>query len=160
MLSHFSCVWLCATPWTVAHQAPLSMGFSWTEYWSRLPCPPPGDLPDPGIEPMSLRSNLHWQVGSSPHVPPGKPLGRRIMNNKSIINMYEISMQSDMTIVFSCTRGSLYILKSSIRLRKKKSQNFFFQLEILTSLQVLPFQTLSRELKRTWSSWVSNQGLV
>ena len=35
-------VWLCATPWTVAHQAPLSMGFSRQEYWSGLPCPPPG----------------------------------------------------------------------------------------------------------------------
>ena len=39
--------------WTVAHQAPLSMGFSRQEYWSELPCTPPGDLPDPGIELMS-----------------------------------------------------------------------------------------------------------
>ena len=45
---------LFATLWTVAHQAPLSMGFSRQEYWSRLPCPPPGDLPDPGIKPASL----------------------------------------------------------------------------------------------------------
>ena len=44
------------TLWTVAHQAPLSMGFSRQEYWSGLPCPPPGDLPNPGIEPMSLTS--------------------------------------------------------------------------------------------------------
>ena len=42
-----------ATPWTVAHQAPPSMGFSRQEYWSGLPFPPPGDLPDPGIEPRS-----------------------------------------------------------------------------------------------------------
>ena len=41
---------LFATPWTVAHQAPLSMGFSRQEYWSGLPFPSPGDLPDPGIE--------------------------------------------------------------------------------------------------------------
>ena len=41
------------TPWTVAHQAPLSMGPSRQEYWSRLPLPPPGDLPDPGIKPAS-----------------------------------------------------------------------------------------------------------
>jgi len=40
-------------PWTVAHQAPLSMRFSRQEYWGGLPCPPPGDLPDAGIEPMS-----------------------------------------------------------------------------------------------------------
>ena len=42
-----------ATPWTAAHQAPLSMGFSRREYWSKLPFPSPGDLPDPGIEPGS-----------------------------------------------------------------------------------------------------------
>ena len=44
---------LFATPWTVAHQAPPSMGFSRQEYWSGLPFPSPGDLPDPGIEPRS-----------------------------------------------------------------------------------------------------------
>ena len=47
---------LFVTPWTVAHQAPLSMGFSRQEYWSGLPFPSPGDLPDPGIEPVSLMS--------------------------------------------------------------------------------------------------------
>ena len=46
------CVGLFATPWTVACQAPLSMGFPRQEYWSGLPSPLPGDLPDPGIKPM------------------------------------------------------------------------------------------------------------
>ena len=46
-------VLLFATPWTVAHQAPPSMGFSRQEYWSGLPFPSPGDLPHPGIEPSS-----------------------------------------------------------------------------------------------------------
>ena len=45
-----------ASLWTAALQAPLSMGFSRQEYWSGLPCPPPGDLPDPGIKPTSLMS--------------------------------------------------------------------------------------------------------
>ena len=49
-----SCVQLFATPWTVAHQAPLSIRFSRQEYWSGLPCPPSGDLPNPGIKPKSL----------------------------------------------------------------------------------------------------------
>ena len=53
VLSHFSRVQLFETLWTVAHQAPLSMGFSRQEYWSGLPHPPPGDLPDSGIEPVS-----------------------------------------------------------------------------------------------------------
>ena len=52
MLSHFSPVWLFGTPWTIA----LSVGFSRQEYWTVLPCPPPGDLPDPGIESSSPAS--------------------------------------------------------------------------------------------------------
>ena len=56
MLKCFSCVWLFATLWTVAHQASLSLGFPRQEYWSGLPFPTPGDLPDPGIKPTSLES--------------------------------------------------------------------------------------------------------
>ena len=65
--SSFSRVWLFATPWSVAHQAALSMGFPRWEYWSGLPCPPPGDLPDPGIEPLSPALQVdsfplsHWE---------------------------------------------------------------------------------------------------
>ena len=51
-----SCVWLFMIPWTVAHQAPLSMGFFRQEYWSGLPFPSPGELPYPGIKPMFLLS--------------------------------------------------------------------------------------------------------
>ena len=62
-----------ATLWSVACQASLSMGFSRQEYWNGLPWPPPGDLSDPGIKHVSLMSP-HWQMGSVPPVPPGKPL--------------------------------------------------------------------------------------
>ena len=48
-----SCIWLSATPWAIDYQASSSMGFSRQEYWSGLPFPSPGDLPDPGIEPRS-----------------------------------------------------------------------------------------------------------
>ena len=48
------CVRLFAMPWTIAHQAPLSIGFSRQEYWSGVPFAPPGDLPDPEIESVSL----------------------------------------------------------------------------------------------------------
>ena len=68
VLSRFSCVWLCVTPWTIAHQAPLSKGFSRQEYWSGLPFPTPGNLPDWGIEHSSPT-----QAGSLPLAPPGKP---------------------------------------------------------------------------------------
>ena len=56
MLSFFSHVQLFVTLWNVAQQVPLSMKFSGQENWSGLPCPPPGDLPDPGIKPQSLMS--------------------------------------------------------------------------------------------------------
>ena len=61
-----------ATPWTVAHQAPLYVEFSSQEYWSGLPFPPPGDLPDPGIEPVSLVSSA-WAGGFFTTLPLGKP---------------------------------------------------------------------------------------
>ena len=55
-LSRFSHVLLCVTLWTVARQVPLCLGFSRQEYWSGLPCPPPGDLSHPGIKPVPLIS--------------------------------------------------------------------------------------------------------
>ena len=57
MLSHFSHVRLFGALWNVAHQASLSMGLSRQEYWTELPFPLSGDLPDPGIEPVSLMSS-------------------------------------------------------------------------------------------------------
>ena len=66
-------VQLFATPWTVALQAPLSMGFSRQKSWSGLPCPPSEGLPKQGIEPASL-SPLCWQADSLPLVPPEKPI--------------------------------------------------------------------------------------
>ena len=66
LLSH---VQLFASPWTVAYEAPLSMGFSRQESWSGLPFPSPGDLPNPGIEPRSPV----LQEDSLPDEPPGEP---------------------------------------------------------------------------------------
>ena len=65
----FSRVRLFETPWTVAYQAPLSMGFSRQEYWSGLPFPSPGDLPDPGMEPRASA----LQADALPSEPLGKP---------------------------------------------------------------------------------------
>ena len=68
-VTSLSRVRLFATPWTVARQAPPSMGFSRQEYWSGLPFPSPGDLPDPGIEPRSPA----LQADALTSEPPGKP---------------------------------------------------------------------------------------
>ena len=65
MLSHFCSVQLFVTLWSIAHRAPLSMGFSRQEYWSRLPCPSPEVLPDPGIEPKSLACIFFRKIPSA-----------------------------------------------------------------------------------------------
>ena len=69
MLSH---VQLFATLWTVTCQAPLSLGFSRQEYWNGLPCPPPGNLPNPGVEPTSLATPA-LAGGFFTTAPAGKP---------------------------------------------------------------------------------------
>ena len=81
---------LFATPWTVAYQAPPSMGFSRQEYWSGLPFPSPGDLPNPGIEPVSpaLRTD------TLPSEPPGKPKEEEAGNKPRVgINRHTLNKQ-------------------------------------------------------------------
>ena len=70
-------VWLFATPWTVAYQAPQSMGFFRQEYWSGLPFPSPGDLPNPGIEP--------WSPALQTDALPSEPLGISWQISKSLM---------------------------------------------------------------------------
>ena len=81
-----SCVRLFETPWTVAHQAPPSMGFSRQEYWSGLPFPSPRDLPNPGIKPTSPA----LQADALTSEPPGK-LGRAINIKSEKVNLSGIS---------------------------------------------------------------------
>ena len=96
MLSHFSCVQLFLPLWTVACQVPLSMGFSRQEYWSGLPCPPAGDLPNPGTEPATpvsptltgrfFTTSTTWET---PQPPPSKK--KKIsheVRNVSFIELY------------------------------------------------------------------------
>ena len=73
-----------AMPWIEAHQAPLSMGFSRQESWSGLPCPPPGDLPNPGIEPAFL---------------PSPALGGGVFSTRIT---WEALISSQMDFIFKC----------------------------------------------------------
>ena len=77
-MKSLSRVLLFATPWTVAHQASPSMEFSRHEYWSGVPFPSPGDLPDPGIEPRSPA----LQGDALPSEPPGTLLGKEVIDIK------------------------------------------------------------------------------
>ena len=78
---------LFATPWTVAYQASLSMGFSRQEYWSGLPFPSPGDLPDPGIAPRSPTLEADTLTSE----PPGKPKSN-YKSEVSLCNMKDSSL--------------------------------------------------------------------
>ena len=92
-LSHFSCVRLCVTLWTVAIQSSPSIGFSRKEHWSGLPRPPPGDLPDPGIKPGSLpfpALAARFFTTSAP----GKPK-RTIRKRKSLEEPYKVVWSQD-----------------------------------------------------------------
>ena len=84
MLSGFSRVRLFETSWTVAHKAPLFMGFSSQEYWTGLPCLPPEDLPDPGIKPVSPAAP-ELQAGSLLPEPPGKTHSRELVKSDYLI---------------------------------------------------------------------------
>ena len=76
VLSCFNCVWLFETLWSVACQAPLSLGFSRQEYWSELSCPPPGDLPDPGFD-LEHPASLALQESLLTAKPLGKPIKKK-----------------------------------------------------------------------------------
>ena len=92
-------VQLFAILWTVAHQAPLSMGFSRQEYWSGLPFPSPGDLPDPGIEPMSPA----LQADAKTSEPPGEPaIAIAILKTASRKKQLAIRQNHSDRIVESC----------------------------------------------------------
>ena len=82
---------LFATPWTIAHQVPLSMEFSRHEYWSGLPFPPPGDLPEPGTEPVSLKSPA-LASGLFTTETPGKP---NLANKKKDDNNKNLNIERD-----------------------------------------------------------------
>ena len=93
MPSPFSHVWLFTPLWMVAHQAPLSMGFL-QEYWSGLPCPPPGDLPDPGVEPVSLASPAmagRFFTTRPPRKPSHKSVFKKKLERKVVVKIKTFS---------------------------------------------------------------------
>ena len=106
----WSRVRLFATPWTVAHQTPPSVGFSRQEYWSGLPFPSPGDLPNPGIEPRSSA----LQEDSLPSEPTGKPVKTNIQTQtqEKYCHQIEFAFPSQLwtALLFSICLGITEIL--------------------------------------------------
>ena len=116
VLSRFSHVWLFTASWTVARQAPLTMGFSRQEYWNGLPCPPPEDLPNPRIKPRSsaLQDSL-------PSKPPEKPLH---LNFMIVIECKKIL----------CEDGYVFWPGKKVKKLPVKTCNSWLQAEYLTCL--------------------------
>ena len=146
MLSHFSHVWLSATLWTAACQAPLSMGFSRQEYWSGLTCPPSGHLSNPGIEPKSLKSpalaggSFTTSATREPHLLRFTWTARR--SNKSILK--------EINPVFSLEQLML----------KLKPQYFGYLMQRVNSLEkTLMLERLKvkgEEGDRGWEGWMAS----
>ena len=118
-----SCVRVLATPWTAAHQAPPSMGFSRQEYWSRLPFPSPGDLPEPGIKPGSPA----LQADALPSEPPGRRTSLILDNSLLLLpSLSLLILIVNMMMVFSFTYREFGKLSSGHRTGKGQ---FSFQFQ-------------------------------
>ena len=108
LLSHFSHVQLFVTLWTIACQAPLSMGFSRQEHWSGLLFPPPGHLPDQGSN-LYLLHLLHGQAGSLPLAPPGHDSGFNFLVSVNPILIEELFLLPKVNVSISIL-GSIFLL--------------------------------------------------
>ena len=104
LLSHFSCVRIRVSPWTAACKAPLSIGFSRQEFWSGLPLPFPGDLPNPGFKPRSPT----LQPDSLPAEPQGKPPGPSTLLQMAMFHSFLRS--NDIPASFSLSMGSCFLI--------------------------------------------------
>ena len=128
VLSCFSCVQLFVTLWTVALQAPLSMGFSQSKYWSGLPCPSPGDLPNAGIEPMSpvaLESLLSEFFTAEPL---GKPKSTVVGSHSLLQGIFPTQRRNLVSCIverfFTWQKAEKQILTPSVWIQSLSSQYY------------------------------------
>ena len=156
LLSH---VWLCGTLCTADCQAPLSMGFLRQEYWSGVTCPPPRDLPEPGIKPSSLTSPAlaggffgtsatWWKHGTCSYL---LCFTEKRPEDQSLADygMWATSGHSNLILYYSWTKNNFYILK--ILLEKKEDAT-----ETECSLKSLKYLLFGSFRKGLWSSSPGN----
>ena len=143
-----SCVRLFATPWTVAHQAPPSMRFSRQEYWSGLPFPSPGDLPDPGIEPRSPAFQADALI-TEPLKTPTETMHKRLHYFKILVS----TLSSIQYIQFEIKLH--LIIDVSVPQMFSLTQRHLLKVKVLSRVQVfaIPWTTQSMEFSRPecWS---------
>ena len=131
MLSRFSRVWPFVTPWAVAHQASLSVEFSRQEFWSGLPCPPPGDLPDPGIKPESLTSpalaagfftnSASWEAPKNG--PSSQITGKKQAYSISRRDSAEKPTNQGTSALFFCCSGNTLLINRQSKKKPNKQKN-------------------------------------
>ena len=142
LLSH---VWVFATLWTVAHQAPLSIGISRQEYWRGWPCPPPGDLLDPEIKPRSPVAPAS-QVDSLPQVPPGQPQHVRALSislQKLPLKENKRWVSSEQEVFTTDHTGHLHLLCPPLKPRKWSLYCWEVQVTSLIWLNIPPIFPLT-----------------
>ena len=135
LLSHFSRVRLFVTPWTIAYQAPLSMGFSRQEYWSGLLFPSPGNLPDPGIEPGSPA----LQADSLLTGPPGKT-----SLQKGCINLFYSRVGRDKLSLLELNKGTLVYSQAEGQGPPSKPLSMIIVSKVMKSKSKKKFSTWSQ----------------
>ena len=156
MLRCFSCIWLSAISWTVAHQTPLSVGFSRQEYWSGLSFPFPRDPPDPGIEPVSPMAPTLARGFFFTTEPPGKPL---------------IKGQGLAKMRFFPSHGSLANILQDLRKERKRKEHRFVVFAYLCGGNILTWVSFKLLIWLHWMLswedthiisfwWIHTSGLV
>ena len=139
MLIH---VQLFVTPWTVAHQAPLSMKFSRQEYWRGLPFPSPGDLPNPGTAPTSLASlALAGRFFTPSALWEAHFYFLYVSSICPITLLLFVSLFDILPILFQCVSGKGNIFFSSFRL-VESIQNIFLCFELVLSMEIVSYLTI------------------
>ena len=127
---------LSAAPWTVARQAPLSMGFSRQEHWSGLPRPPPGDLPNPGVEPLVLISpalageffttNITWAAQLLVWITPKIFIGYLGIAAVHGVEKSQIQLSDETTATRYCFHFSVSVINVLMSIRLQKSLRHFW----------------------------------
>ena len=146
MLSRFSHVQFFATLWTIAYQAPLSVGFSRQEYWSGLPCPPPGDHPDPRIQ-SHLFCLLHWQAGSLPLGSPRNPSSMDLSQNILLFVWLILGLYFGLAFCFLPQGPFVVQALSLLQSKKKKCETFFGKTKTKHGILIITHKEKLQSLK-------------
>ena len=156
-----NCVPPLATPWTVAHSAPLSMGFSRQEYWNGLPFPSPGDFPNPGIKPIDPNPGIKPALagGFFTTEPPGKPSFRLLAYNAATRKAAFCFTSSCFSLLLCiyCICTSIYKMGFPGGLAGKESTCKAGEPSLIPGWGSSPGEEIGHPLQYSWASLVAQK---